>query len=343
MKPAPPVTKIRFPCRDIVGHSSLRPCRATSRPGSTQPPERTRSSSSARGGSPCGARPSPGRASTRSRSSATATLSRASLLRQLVASEEFERVALLDGALSFAAAERARPREVRGPARPRELRAPAWSDERALEIPWCLARYDGERRVLDVGYAFAEAAYVAGLAGLGAEELVGRRPRRGAGARAAVGGRRRARAPVRGRAVRADRLHLDARARRPRQRGLRRGGRRATSAATRRPCVSCTASSPATAACSSASRRASPRTRAGRCSARRRSGSSCFEGAGFLVFEDELYVRGEDGWRTATLAEARGRRLGEGGPGAGAVLLAELRPAGIGERAAASRARSPPP
>ena len=45
-------------------------------------------------------------------------LSRASLLRQLVSSEEFERVALLDDAVAFAAGLRASPREVSGPARP---------------------------------------------------------------------------------------------------------------------------------------------------------------------------------------------------------------------------------
>jgi SAM-dependent methyltransferase len=55
-----------------------------------------------------------------------------------------------------------------------------------------------------------------------------------------------------------------------------------------------------------------------------------FERAGFLVFEDELYVRGGDGWRTATLAEAQAVRYGASG--AGAVLVAELRPARIGER-----------
>src|SRR6185437_13821864 len=70
------------------------------------------------------------------------TLSRAGLLRQLVRSEEFDRVAVLDGGLAFAAAERAKPREVDGPARPRGLRAPTICDERALEIPWALARYD---------------------------------------------------------------------------------------------------------------------------------------------------------------------------------------------------------
>src|SRR5436305_1378305 len=101
------------------------------------------------------------------------TLSRSGLLRELVGSDEFERVAALDGGLAFATAERLKPREVRGPARPRRLHAPPASDERAIEIPWCLARYDGERRVLDVGYAFAEPAYLAGVVALGADELVG--------------------------------------------------------------------------------------------------------------------------------------------------------------------------
>jgi hypothetical protein len=101
------------------------------------------------------------------------TLSRAGLLRELVSSEEFARVALLDDALAFAAGERARPRDGHGPWRPRLLHAPAAADERSLEIPWALARYDGERRLLDVGYAFAEPAYLAGLIALGATALTG--------------------------------------------------------------------------------------------------------------------------------------------------------------------------
>jgi O-antigen chain-terminating methyltransferase len=52
-----------------------------------------------------------------------------------------------------------------------------------------------------------------------------------------------------------------------------------------------------------------------------------FERAGLLVFEDELYVY-RDGWRAATLDEARAARYE--GPGAGAVLLAELRPDTVG-------------
>jgi len=260
------------------------------------------------------------------------SLSRASLLRQLVSSEEFERVALLDGALSFAAAERARPREVRGPARPRELRAPAWSDERGLEIPWCLARYDGERRVLDVGYASAEASYVAGLVALGAEELVGVDL-----AEAEVPGLRSVVADVRELPFADGRFELivcistlehigrdnavydvaaprdergDEAALRELHRVLARDGRLLVSV-------------PA----------GEPEDQGWQVQRTPEEWIERFERCGFLVFEDELYTRDGDGWRTATLSEVRGKRLGEGGPGAGAVLLAELRPAGIGERA----------
>jgi SAM-dependent methyltransferase len=100
-------------------------------------------------------------------------LSRAGLLGDLVASEEFARVRLLDDAVAYAAGVRRVPRAVAGPARPRGLRAPAAEDERAIEIPWCLARYDSEDSVLDVGYAFAEPAYLMGLVALGTRDLVG--------------------------------------------------------------------------------------------------------------------------------------------------------------------------
>jgi SAM-dependent methyltransferase len=258
-------------------------------------------------------------------------LSRASLLRQLVSSEEFERVALLDDAVAFAAGLRASPREVSGPARPRELRAPAWSDERALEIPWCLARYDGERRVLDVGYAFAEAAYVAGLIGLGAEKLVGVDL-----AEAEVPGLQPVVADVRelpfadgdfelivcistlehiGRdnavyAVEAARDERgDETALRELRRVLARDGRLLVSVPT-----------------------GEPEDQGWQVQRTPDAWIERFERSGFLVFEDELYARVEDGWRTATPAEAGAMRLGEGGPGAGAVLLAELRPARLGER-----------
>ncbi len=257
------------------------------------------------------------------------TLSRAGLLQELVESEEFGRVALLDGGLAFAAAERARPRELGGPGRPRELHAPAASDERALEIPWCLARYSGERRVLDIGYAFAEPAYLAGLVALGAAELVGVDL-----ATADVPGLRPVAADVRalpfpdasfdlafcistlehvGRDneiydVEAARDEAgDEAALRELRRVLTKDGRLLVSVPTgehddqgwqivRAP----------------------------------DDWVALFERCGFLVYEDELYARGADGWRTATPADARAARYGAGGPGAGAVLLAELHPDTVG-------------
>lgn len=46
--------------------------------------------------------------------------------------------------------------------------------ERTVEIPWALARYRGEQRVLDVGSAWTEEEeYLKGLAALGAAQLVG--------------------------------------------------------------------------------------------------------------------------------------------------------------------------
>jgi O-antigen chain-terminating methyltransferase len=260
---------------------------------------------------------------------ADGTLSRAGLLRQLTSSGEFDRVELLDGALSFAAAERARPRDVRGPARPRELRAPASSDERAIEIPWCLARYDGESRVLDVGYAFAEPAYLVGLVALGATDLAGADL-----ARADVPGLRSIIGDVRTLPIDDDAFELifcvstlehvgrdndlydvdaarddegDEAALRELNRVLTRDGRLLVSVPT------------------------GERDDQGwQLQRTPEDWIAVFERAGFLVFEDELYVRDSSGWRAASLAEAQVARYGE--HGAGAVLLAELRPARIGER-----------
>ena len=260
---------------------------------------------------------------------ADGTLSRAGLLRQLTSSGEFDRVELLDGALSFAAAERGRPRDVRGPARPRELRAPASSDERAIEIPWCLARYDGESRVLDVGYAFAEPAYLVGLVALGATDLAGADL-----ARADVPGLRSITGDVRTLPIDDDAFELifcvstlehvgrdndlydvdaarddegDEAALRELNRVLTRDGRLLVSVPT------------------------GERDDQGwQLQRTPEDWIAVFERAGFLVFEDELYVRDSSGWRAASLAEAQVARYGE--HGAGAVLLAELRPARIGER-----------
>lgn len=57
--------------------------------------------------------------------------------------------------------------------RPRGIRAPASCDERAIEIPWTLARYRGEPDVLDVGYALASPFWLSGLARAARREIVG--------------------------------------------------------------------------------------------------------------------------------------------------------------------------
>ncbi|HET8527381.1 MAG TPA: class I SAM-dependent methyltransferase [Gaiellaceae bacterium] len=245
-------------------------------------------------------------------------LSRARLVRELVESAEFERLELLDDGLARALAERARE------GRPRELLAPAWSDERAIEIPWILARYRGERRVLDVGTAFAEPLYVEGLQQLGAADLVTVDLAEPATVVADVRdlpfedgrfelihcistlehvGRDNAVYDVD-----APREHEgDAAALRELRRVLARDGRLLVSVPTgvrddqgwqlqREPL----------------------------------DWVEQFERAGFAVYEDELYVHSDEGWRTATLGEARRARYGE--HHAGAVLLAELRPRGMGQR-----------
>jgi SAM-dependent methyltransferase len=253
------------------------------------------------------------------------TLSRAGLLRQLVRSEEFDRVAVLDAALAFAAAERARPRDGGGPWRPRELRAPATGDERAIEIPWALARYDGEGHVLDIGYAFAEPAYLAGLVALGATDLVGIDL-----ATADVPGLRSVVADVRalpfsdssydlafcistlehiGRDnevydVDAERDDAgDEAALRELHRVLTKDGRLLVSVPT-----------------------GEHDDQGWQIQRTPEEWIAVFERAGFIVYEDELYLRAANGWRRASLAEARTARYGSGGPGAGAVLLAELHP-----------------
>jgi O-antigen chain-terminating methyltransferase len=257
------------------------------------------------------------------------TLSRAGLWRELLTGGEYERVAALDGGLAFAAAERAKPRDHRGPSRPRELHAPATGDERAIEIPWALARYDGERRVLDVGYAFAEPAYLAGLVSLGAEELVGVDL-----ARADVPGLRGVVADVRKLPLDDASFDLvyclstlehvgrdnevydvdaardeagDEAALRELQRVLARDGRLLVSVPT-----------------------GEHDDQGWQVQRTPDDWIDVFERAGFLVYEDELYVRDADGWRGGSLEEARAARYGSGGPGAGAVLLAELHPDTVG-------------
>jgi SAM-dependent methyltransferase len=247
-------------------------------------------------------------------------VSRARLIREMVESREFELVELLDDGLARARFERTR----RG--RPRELLAPPWSDERAIEIPWCLARYDGERRVLDIGSANAIPAYLEGLRDLRAPELVTVDLAQPADVIADVRS-----LPFEDGSFDLALLvstleHVgldntvygvdaarDADGQEAALRGLHRvlapDGRLLLSVPTgvrddqgwqlqRAPL----------------------------------EWIDLFEDAGFVVFEDELYVRADAGWRTATLAEAESARYGSSALGAGAVLLAELRPARLREK-----------
>ena len=88
--------------------------------------------------------------------------SRATLLHELLTSDEFERLRALDDAI-----QRARSGE---PAR--FLEAPPDLDERAIEIPWALSRLSNAERVLDLGTANAEPAYVTALLAARPRELV---------------------------------------------------------------------------------------------------------------------------------------------------------------------------
>lgn len=89
-----------------------------------------------------------------------AGMSYASLLQELATSAEFEHLKRLEDSVAWAAAQR------RAGERPRNLVAPAGVDERPIEMPWCLSRVLPMDRVLDVGYAFAEDAYLDGLSEL---------------------------------------------------------------------------------------------------------------------------------------------------------------------------------
>jgi SAM-dependent methyltransferase len=97
---------------------------------------------------------------------ADGTLSRATLVHELTGSEESKRVRQLDDAVVLGLGARQRRERIRW------LQASPATDERVVEIPWVLSRLRKEGRVLEVGYAFAEPAYLGGLLRAGVE-LVG--------------------------------------------------------------------------------------------------------------------------------------------------------------------------
>ena len=246
-------------------------------------------------------------------------VSPARLLRELVESREFERIELLDDGLARARLERERL------GRPRELRAPAWSDDRAIEIPWVLSRAAAATCVLDVGTANAEPAYLEGLHALGAELItvdlaepadviadVRELPFEDGrfdlvlcvSTLEHIGRDTEVYAVAAERDERGDEIALLELGR-----VLAPGGRLLVTVPT--------------------GRREDQGWQLVRAPL---EWIELFERSGFVVFEDELYLHTTQGWRTATLAEAEAAHYGHPGPGAGAVLLAELRPDRLTEK-----------
>jgi hypothetical protein len=249
-----------------------------------------------------------------------AGMSRSSLLQELATSAEFEHLRRLDDAVAWATAQR------RSGARPRNIEADPGVDERPIEIPWCLARYAGEERVLDVGYAFAEPMYLEGLTALGAPELVGVDL-----VEVAVPGLRSVQADLRSLPFRDGEFGiaiaistLEHVGRDNTQYGLADEHDDSLDAALREL------------------RRVSERllvtvpTGDGEMLPEQAVYAPAewiarFEAAGFVVWEDELYELREDGWRSVPALSSE-VRYGARGPGASAILCAELRPRTPGAR-----------
>ena len=246
------------------------------------------------------------------------TLSRATLVHELAGAPEFERIRLLDDGIAFA-----RGARERGD-RPRWLQGPPGTDERVIEVPWVLARL-GRGRALEVGYAFAEPAYLAALLHAGFDELTGVDL-----AEADVPGLTSVQADVRElpfenggfdlvlcvstlEHVGADNSGYgleaedDGASRLTALRELRRvlapGGRLLITV----PC-------------------GEPGDYGWFHQDDVRGWTRLFTRAGFFVEEQEAYELTEDGWRTAPELDPAGLRYGERGPAASAVLCAELSP-----------------
>ncbi|OFW71704.1 MAG: hypothetical protein A2Y55_00400 [Actinobacteria bacterium RBG_16_68_12] len=249
---------------------------------------------------------------------AEGTLSRATLVHELTSSEEFVRVRELDDAVALGLGARARGERIRW------LQAPAGTDERVVEIPWVLSRLRASGRVLEVGYAFAEPAYLAGLLRAGVE-LVGADP-----ATREVEGMEVVEADVRElpfsdrsfaqvllvstlEHVGADNtvyglaVESDGGARVEALRELRRVLRRDGSLLVTVPL-------------------GEPGDHGWFRQEDGRGWSRLYARAGFFVEEQEVYELLPEGWRAAPEFRAEGVRYGERGPGASAVLCADLRP-----------------
>ncbi len=247
-----------------------------------------------------------------------AGMSYAALLQELATSAEYEHLKRLEDAVAWAGAQR------RAGQRPRNIEAPAGVDERPVEIPWCLARVHEDDRVLDVGYAFAEPVYLEALGTLGnvtGVDLV----------HADVPGIESVQADLRELPFRDGAFDvaiaistLEHVGRDNTQYGLGveegdslDGALRELRRVASRVLVTVPTGDeellPEQAVLPPADwvRR--------------------FEAAGFLVFEDELYELVEGGWRSVP-ALGPDVQYGARGPGASAVLCAELHPRSVGER-----------
>jgi SAM-dependent methyltransferase len=242
-------------------------------------------------------------------------VSRATLLAELVAGEEFARLRALDEAIRAALA---------GGGPVRFLEAPAEAGERAVEIPWALSRLGGARRVLDVGTANAEPTYLAALLAAAPETLVGADL-----AQADVPGLETVVADVRRlpfddgafdlvlcvstleHVGRDNRVYgVDAapgggidEALEELRRILDRRGRLVVTV----PC-------------------GEPEEHDWFVQDEPEGWNSRFLASGFAVLAQEVYERRPEGWRAADPFDPAGVRYGEGGAGASAVLCTELRP-----------------
>jgi hypothetical protein len=215
-------------------------------------------------------------------------VSRSELLHQVVTSAEFARVRLADEATSWAAAER------RAGTRPRNVRAPAGAGPELVAMSWCLARCGDEARLLVVGHAHADPAYLAAILSLPATSTTAVDPED-----AELPGARSLRAPLTALPFDDGAFDLALAIALPPgaaelaelQRVLARDGRVLLAV-------------PAGAGTGA------------------EQWVELFEGAGFVVYEDELYTDTPDGWQAVLPAE-----------GAAALLCAELRPDRLGTRA----------
>jgi hypothetical protein len=245
-------------------------------------------------------------------------MSYASLLQELANSPEYEHTRLLEDGVAWAAAQR------RAGDRPRYLTAPAGVDERPIEMPWCLARVVPGERVLDVGYAFAEPTYLDGLGELGdvtGVDLVVRE----------VPGVVGVQADLRDLPFEDDAFDvaiaistLEHVGRDNTQYGLGAESDDTLEAALRelrRVATRLLVTVP------TGERELLPEQTVYEPS----EWVDRFGRAGFLVFEDELYELGADGWRSVDELTP-GVRYGARGPGASAVLCAELHHRTLSER-----------